>query len=232
MKPPDDFRQLRVMPEWEDVCTEMEPFLRPNIVKGNYPDVETYLDIQFRLLREDFFYPLRDGLLSYRKKVEGKHKRGLRIDNIRLYEDVQIMDQDSTTNSYTLKFSVKGMQKVNWEGNKRLLFGSLLLLSGDSFNSFVLFTVADRKPEQMSKGIFKANFEGVSLPADLKKKKLVMAESSVFFEAYRSVLQALQKISPAHFPMMDYILGYDLTAVPPDYLVGGETVIKLLNFLF
>ena len=175
-------------------------------------------------MREDFFSPLRDGLLAYRKTVEGKHKRGLRIDNIRLYEDVQILDQDSKTNSYTLQFSVKGMQKVNWEGSKRLLFGSLLLLSGDSFNSFVLFTVADRKPEQMSKGFIKANLEGDSLPAALKKKKLIMAESSVFFEAYRSVLLALQKISPDHFPMKQYILGRDLTPLPPKYLDIGEMV--------
>lgn len=48
MQPPDDFRQLRVMPEWDDVCSEIDPFLRPNVVKGIYPDVDTYLDVQFR----------------------------------------------------------------------------------------------------------------------------------------------------------------------------------------
>lgn len=184
------------------------------------------MDVQFRLLREDFFSPLRDGLLSYIKKIQGKHKRGLRIDNIRLYEDVQILDQDAKTNNYTLQFSIKGMQRVNWEGSKRLLFGSLLLLSEDDFNSFFLFTVADRKPDQLSRGILKANFEGVSLPASVKKKKLVMAESSVFFEAYRSVLQALQKISPDHFPMKEYILGHDFTPAPPKYLVYDERVTK------
>lgn len=208
------------------------PFLRPNVIKGNYPDVDTYLDVQFRLLREDFFSPLRDGLLSYRKKIEGKHKRGLRIDNIRLYEDVQILDQDTKTNSFTLKFSIKGMQKVNWEGSKRLLFGSLLLLSDDGFNSFFLFTVSDRKPEQLAQGKVKANFEGVSLPSFVKNKKLVMAESSVFFEAYRSVLQALQKISPDHFPMKEYILGHDFTPVPPKYLVHEERVrYRTINFI-
>jgi len=205
-------------------CSFFRPFLRPNVIKGNYPDVDTYLDVQFRLLREDFFSPLRDGLLSYRKKIEGKHKRGLRIDNIRLYEDVQILDQDTKTNSYTLQFSIKGMKNVNWEGSKRLLFGSLLLLSEDGFNSFFLFTVSDRKPDQLAQGKIKANFEGVSLPASVKKKKLVMAESSVFFEAYRSVLQALQKISPDHFPMKEYILGHDFTPVPPKYLVHEERV--------
>ena len=121
------------------------------------------------------------------------------------------------------------MKNVNWEGSKRLLFGSLLLLSEDGFNSFFLFTVSDRKPDQLAQGKIKANFEGVSLPASVKKKNLVMAESSVFFEAYRSVLQALQKISPDHFPMKEYILGHDFTPVPPKYLVHEERVTQYIQ---
>jgi len=228
MDPPNDFRRLSIMPKWADVCTEMEPFLRPNIINGKYPEVNYYLDVHFRLLLEDFFNPLRDGLVSYRKAIEGKSsKRGMRFDNIRLYEDVQILDQDSNTSSYTLQFSVKGMKKVNWEGSKRLLFGSLLFLSADNFNSFFLFTVADRKPDQLSRGIIKARFEEDSLPAFVKKKKLVMIESAVFFEAYRSVLQALQSISPDHFPMKEYILGHDMTPTPPQYLVRKEKVTRM-----
>ena len=44
-----------------------------------------------------------------------------------------------------------------------------------------------------------------------------MLESTVFFEAYRSVL-ALQKISPVHFPMENYILSRDLNPDIPSYL--------------
>jgi hypothetical protein len=82
----------------------------------------------------------------------------------------------------------------------------------------MLFTVVDRKPEQLSRGRIKAKFEGESLPTYAKKTNLVMAESSVFFEAYRSVLIALQRISPAHFPMEDYILCRNVVPTKPDYL--------------
>jgi hypothetical protein len=82
----------------------------------------------------------------------------------------------------------------------------------------MLFTVVDRKPDQLSLGIIKVKFEGESLPAYAKKANLVMAESSVFFEAYRSVLIALQRISPAHFPMEDYILCRNVSPTEPDYL--------------
>ena len=219
LKPPDDFRELSVMPQWEDVCTDAEPFLRPNLIKGSYPDVDTYLDIQFRLLREDFLNPLREGLVAYRTKIEKQQNQHIRVDNIRLYYDVKIRDDDNPAiDSYTLEFSTKGFQRVNWEGSKRLLFGSLLLLSANNFNSFMLFTVVDRKPEQLSRGRIKAKFEGESLPAYAKKTNLVMAESSVFFEAYRSVLIALQRISPAHFPMENYILCRNVLPDEPEYL--------------
>ncbi|XP_057379336.1 NFX1-type zinc finger-containing protein 1-like [Daphnia carinata] len=219
LKPPDDFRQLSVLPEWDDVCNNVQPFLRPNIIKGSYPDVDTYLDIQFRLLREDFLNPLREGLVAFRTKIGKQQKQQIRVDNIRLYYNVQIKDDGVLPNDiYVLEFSTKGFERVNWEGSKRLLFGSLLLLSADNFDSFMLFTVVDRKPDQLSRGRFRAKFEGQILPSYAKKTDMVMAESSVFFEAYRSVLIALQRISPAHFPMEDYILCRNTAPAEPEYL--------------
>ena len=137
----------------------------------------------------------------------------------RLYYDVKIKYDDAQSDSYLLEFSVKNLLRVNWEGSKRLLFGSLLLLSADNFNSFLLFTVVDRKPDQLSRGRIKAKFEGESLPVYAMENNLIMAESSVFFEAYRSVLIALQRISPAHFPMEDYILCQNVSPIEPDYLL-------------
>lgn len=141
------------MPQWDDVCNDAQPFLRPNIIKGSYPDVDTYLDIQFRLLREDFLNPLREGLVAFRTNLAKQKKQQIRVDNIRLYYDVKIKD-DTPSDNYILEFSTKGFQRVNWEGSKRLLFGSLLLLSANDFDSFMLFTVVDRKPDQLSRGRF------------------------------------------------------------------------------
>lgn len=218
MEPPDDFRMLNVMPNREDLCVAQEPFLRPNKVKGSYKDVDAYLDVQFRLLREDFFCPLREGLVAYREHINSNSKKQVRVDNIRIYPDVKIKDYDVKTNMYTIEFSVKTLKRVNWEGSKRLIFGSLLLLSIDNFDSFLLFTVADRKPDLLAKGTFKAFYEGDALPGYATKDVMVMAESAVFFEAYRSVLIALQRVSPSHFPMENYILCRNLDPSPPKYL--------------
>lgn len=61
-KPPNNFRDLPVCPSTKEITTQERPFLRKNITKGRYEDAEHYLDVQFRLLREDFLEPLREGI--------------------------------------------------------------------------------------------------------------------------------------------------------------------------
>ena len=219
-KAPDDFRTLNIMPTWDDMFLDNEPFLRPNLVKGAYPDAETYLDIQFRLLREDFFQPLRIGLQKYKEKLNAPraHQTRGRVDNIRPYYDVKFVAHNLSRDTFTLQFSIRGLERIMWEGSKRLLYGTLLFLSSDDFASFHLFTVVERNPNELVNGKIQVQFEGSILPPGFKKETYVMLESMVFFEAYRSVLVALQKISPVHFPMENYILSRDLNPDIPSYL--------------
>lgn len=63
-EPTDNFRDLNVFPKHEDLICE-RPFCRPNILKGSYRDTEHYLDVQFRLLREDCFDVIREGIRKW-----------------------------------------------------------------------------------------------------------------------------------------------------------------------
>ena len=64
--PPDDFRSLQIYPEFHEIADKMyKPFLRRNVIEGAYRNVEHYLDVHFRLLREDFIAPLREGISSF-----------------------------------------------------------------------------------------------------------------------------------------------------------------------
>ena len=241
-KPPDDFRELSVAPKWEDVCTDEEAFIRPNIIKGRFPDVDTYLDIQFRLLREDLYSPLRDGLSGFKHYLAlpaNKNKLPTCIENVRFYHQVQISDFDGKEknremNQYLLKFSIKGLERINWETSKRLLHGSLLCLSSDNFSSLHLFTVSQRFADQLSRGRVVATLEdSEKLSVKLQREVYTMAESPVYFEAYRSFLSALQSISPFHFPMKKYILGHSLDVKPPRYLrdkVSGHSNTAQKNY--
>jgi hypothetical protein len=52
--PPDDFRDLSINPTFIDLINEESPFLREIPFEGPFKDLEHYLDVHFRLLREDF----------------------------------------------------------------------------------------------------------------------------------------------------------------------------------
>lgn len=43
--PPDDYRQLPIVPDVDEIRFERNPFLRPNVVKGIYNNPEHYLDV-------------------------------------------------------------------------------------------------------------------------------------------------------------------------------------------
>ena len=45
---------------------------------------------------------------------------------------------------HRIKFDSSRFRRIRWENSKRLIFGSLLCLSKDNFDSFVLATVENR----------------------------------------------------------------------------------------
>lgn len=56
------FRNMPIFPTKEDLLGDAIVNIQPNIIHGAYSNAEHYLDVQFRLLREDCFGPLRDGI--------------------------------------------------------------------------------------------------------------------------------------------------------------------------
>jgi len=146
--PPNSFRWLSVVPTQEDILSEGRPFLRRNKIDGSYNDAEHYLDVQFRLLREDFVRPLREGIAQLLERM-GSTRIGApqSLQDIRVYSNVRLLYPVCTSNGirYRIKFDNSRLRHVSWENSKRLIFGSLICLSKDNFNSFVLATVADRE---------------------------------------------------------------------------------------
>lgn len=88
--PPDDFREISLFPDPEDILSEEPGFLRPNIVDGAYESVDDYLDTQFRLLREDFVAPLREGISQYINMTD--KKRIKKISSVRIYRKVYFLN--------------------------------------------------------------------------------------------------------------------------------------------
>jgi len=217
--PPDNFRRLSVVPTQEDILHEGRPFLRRNKIDGSYEDVEHYLDVQFRLLREDFVRPLRQGVAQLLERIGSLELK--EIQDIRVYDNVCFLETIYTSNGLRnrIRFDTSKLKGVRWENSKRLIFGSLICLSKDKFQSFVLATVADRALANIRRGIVDIQFISVFDQESLEEGDVYqMVESTAFFEAYRHVLEGLKEIHPAHLPMQNYIVKCEKEVEPPAYL--------------
>ncbi|KAK2705482.1 hypothetical protein QYM36_015764 [Artemia franciscana] len=222
-EPPDDYKTLNIVPTMADINSRRRTFLRPAKVRIPYTDANEYLDIQFRLLREDYFRPFRSGIWRYREIKKERGRCVNRVDALRIYEDVKFVDYDALKGTYIISFSKNRLQRVVWETSKRLMYGSLLCLTKDDFDTGILATVAHRDPKALSeRGETYVNMLENSAAIDFINDTFTMAELSLYSEACRNVLRILQQYTEESFPMKEFILGNQKDSCPPDYLRCGD----------
>ena len=149
--PPNKFREMSVVPRHEDIHSEDPVYLRRNKVDGAYEDLDHYLDVQFRLLREDFVMPLREGIKEI-IATNGRVDTFKRLTDIRVYFNVRVLYPECSGQGlvYRLKFDNSKLQRYRWENGKRLIFGSLLCLSKDQFQTFLFSTVVNRNVKDLA----------------------------------------------------------------------------------
>lgn len=215
--PPENFRTLSIYPTAIDLEFG-EPFLRPNILKGAYRNVEHYLDVQFRLLREDFIAPLREGIQFYKELNNGQQYRK-KINNIRIYHDVEFENTGKFVydkNGWIINFNKNNKLRINWELARRFMYGSLLLFTINEFQTFFIGVVLDRKINLLEQGKLIVELIGDAKP--LYKRSLTMVESEVFFEPYKCSMEVLKNINSLNFPMENYIVSASKDIDYPYYI--------------
>ena len=223
--PPEDYRRLSVVPTVDDITSGKEPYLRPIKSEGKYTDGKEYLDIQFRLLKEDLVGPLREGI----GEITMGLSRGERKHDIKLYKGVRIISPIFETRGTThrIQFDATGLQHIIWEHSKLLIFGTLLCFSTNNFGTCNFATVVNRDAKLLKKGVVDVKFmdEVHDNFFDSKAQKIYdMVESPTYFEAYRHVLAALQIIAPESIPFADYIISASNEVKNPKYLQDRNAV--------
>ncbi|XP_064087988.1 NFX1-type zinc finger-containing protein 1-like isoform X2 [Macrobrachium nipponense] len=210
LQPPNDFREMPVMPTSSEINDPEKPFLRRNIIQGQYDNIDHYLDVQFRLLREDFVRPLRKGIVELKTNVKSQNRE------LYVYKDVRIVGTEVKNFSLIHNIRLKLPKSFKAENSKRLLFGNFVCFSSDNFRTVLFGSVAERSPEMLKKGIL-----GIKFDSEVKKisyTTLTMVESRSYFIAYKHVLTALQKISEDTFPMEEFIVHVETDMPLPEYL--------------
>ena len=232
LKPLQNFRDLSVIPSAADLLCS-RPFLRKNITDRRFNDLDHYLDVQFRLLKEDFVMPLRDGIKQLTKDkdlLEPTKSNTRRANDVSVYHGVRVLYPVCNRKGrvFKIKFnqSHSKVRRVKWERSKRLKFGSLLCLSSDDFNTLVFASVENRDPEGLSDGQLEVRFENTEAAEVNRfiqsKETFVMVESDAYFESYRHVLEGLQEINPGEFAFQRYIVECCQDIGPPAYQLHGK----------
>ena len=217
-KPPNDFRDLPICPTNEEMASQERPFLRKNISKGRYDDVEHYLDVQFRLLREDFLEPLREGIYEITHNVPKER----RSQSMKCYQGVRIVGKEFTPSGviYKVQLHDSKSSKAILAHSKRLIFGSFVCLSKDKFQTMLFATVANRDPKDVDEGKFDIRFVEDQNVFGIEKRQVQyqMAESPAYFEAYYHVLKGLQELNENCMPFPEYLVECSAEVGPPKYL--------------
>ncbi|OXU25033.1 hypothetical protein TSAR_011075 [Trichomalopsis sarcophagae] len=212
--PPDDYRELNVIPTLEDMIND-KPFIRKCKINEPYSSVDHYLDVQFRLLREDFVCPLRNGLTEYLNPNPQKYRNN----DLRIYRRVTLLSPGVQDNTVGVTVSFPPMSHVNWRQSKRLIYGGLVLLSNNHFKTILFFTVAYRDEKELAKGrILLEPCEGTVITRDMYNSTYVMLESKIYFEPYWAVLNVMKHLTENDFPMRKYLIDADNTRRLPEYI--------------
>ncbi|KAK2142651.1 hypothetical protein LSH36_929g00077, partial [Paralvinella palmiformis] len=219
-KPITNFRELSIFPTELDLLHPVSNL--PKIKEsGKYPSVESYLDTHFRLLREDFMRPLRQGINNYLNTTRKLQERQ-QLQNVRIYQNVHVKYPVCTPDgiSYKISFDVNRLHSVRWENTKRLIYGALVCLSPDSFKTIYWATVSHRHPEQLKNGTVEVRFQNATAEVSQigTNQKLIMAESAAYFEAYRHVLQGLKNLHEENLPFLRYLVTCEKDVQVPQYL--------------
>ncbi|XP_068120429.1 NFX1-type zinc finger-containing protein 1 [Hyperolius riggenbachi] len=225
--PVEDFRNLSEYPSYDEIHLNTNPFLRPNTLKTKFESTDLYLDTHFRLLREDFVRPLRNGIREILDHHDDQGIRKMKFDDIRVYFDTRIVTPmcEHSGIAYKVQFDVTPLKFVRWQNSKRLLYGSLVCLSQDYFESFLFAIVSNRDEKDLKQGEVQLQFCEQSrelLARASPTDSFIMVETTAYFEAYRHVLEGLKEMNAQDVPFQKYIVSCEKEVGAPRYLNAGS----------
>ena len=217
--PPNDFREMSTFPTADEIHNKEKAYLRPLIKVGSYNDEEHYLDIQFRLLKEDVVSPLRDGV----REIMTRMKREDQNISLKVYNGVKLLWSRCTDDGYIsrLHFHTAKTKRIPWKQSKRLKSGSLVCLSANNFRTVLFATIHEHGQRDLEKGFLIVYFEYPAAAEEYYRQNGVMqmVECPSYFLPYRHVLNAMKRITIV--PFSQYLIKCDNDTNRPQYLRDG-----------
>ncbi|KAH8588092.1 P-loop containing nucleoside triphosphate hydrolase protein [Bisporella sp. PMI_857] len=186
--------------------------------KLKWASKQSYLEYQYKLLREDATAPLREAVQSFRSKT--------RYDNeeFYVYTKAHIIGLNLTSQAVAFRVSFLTEKAVRWHQSKRLQPGTLLAISTerDIFSTICKIAVVasrtiegglEMNPPQLD--IFAAG----DTIFDFSESYIILEARSGYFESLRHVLKGIQDVATESSPLEKHIIELDGEIEPPAYLV-------------
>ncbi|XP_017775169.1 PREDICTED: NFX1-type zinc finger-containing protein 1 [Nicrophorus vespilloides] len=199
---PNSILEIGIYPTSDELLSDYIPFIRENIIKGSYNDVNHYIDVQFRLMREDFVNPIRMGICDY------DYNGSSHID---VFREVKFLHKEASR--ALLGYLVHVPKR---RGNDKLKYGSLVGFTSTSLDKLFFGKVIDTKLQYkhftevvvLFEEELNIDFEGI----------YTMVLSHAYFEPYYHVLKTLKAFKLTEFPLKKYLVDVNFTQEYPDYL--------------
>ncbi|KAJ7475848.1 P-loop containing nucleoside triphosphate hydrolase protein [Mycena latifolia] len=236
-----DFRKISILPTADEVASPEPPFLRRSDSAPLDPAlaVSQCLDDQFRLLREDMLYEIKDELQIAFQKKKGHH-RGLVIEGFTLLSDVSHGKDDRACRwgialraDHDLWFFKKVGNRKKFLGDNRNFFRhqshTCLIVDNEVVAFPTIYRDEDRLAEKLPVVVLQLEGEAstINTLVKLKKRKhpqikLIQIDTAIF--SYEPVLKALQETRS--LPLSNELLCWspNSTVDPPSYALPSQII--------
>ena len=224
-----DYKETSVIISSDEIYNNITKKIGKHIPKGPYGSVEQYINTLFYLEYEDCYRSLRNSIENIKNaKNNTNNYRKIEKENrdIYYYINAYIIGFDISKNGILLTIDFEAIQRVI-KFTKRMIFGSLLLLTDDNNQDYLLVTVyfnpyvANRNLKDKNKNEFKVpkppryriqaqlvniNKESFNFILEKRNKKLQIFESKAYFESYIYTLKRLKKMVVKDIPFQNELI--------------------------
>lgn len=209
----NDFRDTSIYPTSEEILKFTPSTLKKNKIFGNYNTVNEYLNINFRLLREDFVKPLREGIHQYLLQESGAQIRKY-TSKVKAYKNVKFLEvvYRSGEIGRKIQFDPKGFVKMDF------IYGSLLCFSKDQFQTITFGRILSADYDLLKQKQLVVSLDLNTKAEESSTDVYIMVKCDLYFEPYYVVLKSLQQLTDSNFPLKRFIVDVCPMINSPKYL--------------
>ena len=232
---PIDYREVSAEISNEELLDNNTYQMQPHLPRGDYESYERYFNTLFYLEYEDCYKSLRNSIQNIELTKQDA------IDNIErdnrdiyYYINGEIVSLETSNSGLILTLDFEGIKK-NIKFTKRMIYGSLLVITDKSFSGFLLGTVSynpysmkkhkknftvpsnrDRYRVQIS--LVNINQGTFTFILQNRNKPLQIFESKAYYESYIHVMKRIQSMNTRELPFEEIIIKCNYTNMQPQYL--------------